>query len=131
MLNATRLIARLARSAWFPDPQGQTTSTITMGSKVLSIEDQPASSRVHTPSVDAQRPPSAAANPANGNGSRDPSFQQSHAGGPYTYPQPAMELSEKVPGPDTQHYSPRSPSDAQLQQHQQQQDTSQRFAMAH
>ena len=121
------------RSAWFPDPQGQTTSTITMGSKVLSIDDQPASSRVHTPSVDVQGPPPAAANPGNGNGngSRDPSFQQSHAG-PYAYPQPAMELSEKATGPDSSQYGPRSPQDAQLQQQQQQQqDASQRFAMAH
>ena len=122
-------LARLAASAWFPDPQGQTTSTITMGSKVLSIDDQPASSRVHTPSVDAQRPPSAAANPGNGHGTRDASFQQSHAG-PYAYPQPAMELNEKVTGPDTHHYSPRSPQGTQ-QQLQQQEEASQRFAMAH
>lgn len=41
----------MERKSWFPDPHGQTTSSMTMASKVLSIEDQPLASRAATPAT--------------------------------------------------------------------------------
>lgn len=107
---------RSALSAWFPDPHAQTQTSTAGNTQVLSMEDQPLASRVHTPvgpgspatgqlgesssttygGRSTSQQPLLDSSPRKSNTASHGQYHSQHSHGSNSFQQQAIELNEKV-----------------------------------